>query len=643
MNLPTIPGTETIWRLKGFSGDGQEKVFTEQDAVASESGEKSCSWKFDNGLEVRLSKDERGFRFSYEHCPAGLEIREMQFPVWRLKAPELRLLLPESMGFLTGAVSGWTDDATFYRSFYPFQMTACFGKEQNILAIFPDEDHYCKNIKVRKNEGIFESAVIFYVPQQEEFVRSYAVPYPVILENFTGGWFEAAERYRKWAWTRPVYRKLTTRGNPLRTTAMWFWNRGKADEVGDPVIRFAERSGLPVALDWYWWHHNPYDTDYPFYWPPREGTEKYTEKIAELKAHGVFTQVYTNGMTWDMDNPSWENGGQQSAIVMEDGNVMNIAFNRYNHHRLAYLCGESRPFQKHITEQAEKIRHAGTDGLYLDQVGCVSNYIPCRNPLHRHRRGGGNYHHLGYAEYIAKVRQLCPGMLLSTEDCSEEYLEQFESMIVLCNSIERMTDRWDTMFRGEFVPVFQAVYHGIAALFGTYAVPDGIPPWDDGWPADDRWPQNEEQEWEKLFPDQFYLEIARNVICGMQPTVHCLRNRHWTDPRFRECMDFLLDTARFYSDHLEWLFDGVMLEPGRLDAARIEVKFMTRSIYTKKANMKIQKKILPAVLHSVWRSPGGKKALILGNYTREEQHFGFGRIQGVLPSRSWKCILPDEM
>ena len=34
---------------------------------------------------------------------------------------------------------------------------------------------------------------------------------------------------------------------------------------------------------------------------------------------------------------------------------------------------------------------------------------------------------------------------------------------------------------------------------------DGIPAWDETWPAEERW--TEERPWEKLFPDQFAVEL----------------------------------------------------------------------------------------------------------------------------------------
>ena len=52
MKLPTIPGIETFWRLKGRSVDGKEQVFTNEEATVTEATDQSCSWKFSTGMEV---------------------------------------------------------------------------------------------------------------------------------------------------------------------------------------------------------------------------------------------------------------------------------------------------------------------------------------------------------------------------------------------------------------------------------------------------------------------------------------------------------------------------------------------------------------------------------------------------------------
>ena len=300
------------------------------------------------------------------------------------------------------------------------------------------------------------------------------------------------------------------------------------------------------------------------------------------------------------------------------------------------FAGKLPLFHEEMIRQAKHLASAGLRGMYLDMIGCVSDQVPCHNPLHKHPKGGGHYHYDGYRRFLRRLKKEVPSLSLSTEDCSEEYLDCFDSMIVLCGSAERCG--WDTM-HGEFIPMFQAIYHGCAALFGNFALPDSIPPWDPLWPEEKRWPATEEKEWEKLYPEQFFLEIARSLIRGMQPTVCNLRMEHWKNPRFRSIMDFLLKTASFYHAHRKWLYEGEMLAPGSLEVKIIQVKFLLRSLYTTPETAESHVLPRPAVLHSRWKAEDGTEALFLCNYTLRKQDYAYcGGIKGTLAPHELRCI-----
>ncbi len=206
--------------------------------------------------------------------------------------------------------------------------------------------------------------------------------------------------------------------------------------------------------------------------------------------------------------------------------------------------------------------------------------------------------------------------MLSTEECNEAYLDVFDSLIVLNPSQERLG-----YGAAEVVPAFSAVYHGATALFGNYALPDGIPPFDPLWPDQERW--KDEKEWHKLFPDQFYAEMARTVIWGMQPTVCNLQQSHTTDARFQAIYEFICQTAKFYYANRDFLYDGEMLSPGSLETDTINVEFMSRMIFTKEDEYRVVAKSMPAILHSRWQAPDGRRALVLANYSAVERHFAY--------------------
>lgn len=426
---------------------------------------------------------------------------------------------------------------------------------------------------------------------------------------FEGNWYHAARIYRQWGRLQPW--ATAGRDNArLREIGVWLWNRGGAEHVAAPAERLQRDSGVPVALDWYWWHSNPYDTNYPNYWPPREGEACFRATVERLNKAGIFTQVYTNGMCWDVDDPSFSQGGMESIVILRDGSLRAVPFNVFNHHRLGFICAEGKPFFERLEKQLEHLADAGLPGVYLDMIGCAS-YEDCFNPRHRHCPGGGAYQVAGFRKFLKRLRKRFPNLKLCTEECNEAYMDLFDSVIALDPSAERLncTPAWN------YVPAFSAVYHGLLPLFGSYALPDGIPPFDVLWPTEGK--LEKERDWIELFPLQFQIELARGILWGQQPMAANLTLEHTENPRMRPLYEFLCRSAKFYYQHRDFLFDGEMLDPEGLSCDTIEVAFNQRMIFTKEAQLKSVTKSLPAVLHSFWRAMDGREMLMLCNYTTE--------------------------
>jgi hypothetical protein len=463
----------------------------------------------------------------------------------------------------------------------------------------------------------------------EKPAADYRIPYPSCHILFQGGWFEAGQLYKKWG-TAQSWHASRQGVNPMRKIGIWVWNRGLIKDVLPPVERLQKELGaIPVALDWYWWHNNPYDTDYPDFWPPREGVEPFRAAVARLKRQGIYSQVYVNGVCWDMDGKTWHQGGAQDVVVLRNGQPRNTAFNKYNLHRLAYMCGEAPHFQDKIASLMRHLCDSGLDGQYLDMIGNSTMRYRCYNPLHRHPKGGGTYGKDGFRALLERIRRENPNYPLTTEGCNEAYMDLMDGSIV-CNSTG--LDRLDAL------PLFMSVYHGRYAFFGNYAYPDGTRPWDPLWPPEDRW--KEEKPWHRLYPDQFFAELARTVSWGCQPMVCNIKETLFTDPDLVPNLRFILDSARFYHANLDVLFDGQMLSPAGFTCATAGVDYLIRSIFTKEHECKPQHAELPAVLHSYWQAPDGKKALILANWTRASQPWSFNGLSGVIPARSYARIAP---
>jgi len=471
----------------------------------------------------------------------------------------------------------------------------------------------------------------------KEPCREWSMECDCVTGPFRGSWYEAAQIYRTWALKQ--WWAVRAKRNPaparLRGIGLWFWNRGGAETVLPPVFKVrSELPEVPLALDWYWWHSCPYDTDYPNFWPPREGVEFFRDKIGECRRRNIYVQVYMNAVHWSMESPNWNDAGRAGAVLLRNGEVKNYEANHYTRHHLAWQCGQAKNFQEIFCEQVRNLRECGVTGQYMDVVSADSN-PPCYNPAHAHTPGSGPFMAEGYREFIRRVKEENPGLAVTSEECSERFMDLLDGVITLQTSHERMQGgKYQTV-----VPLFQAIYHGetpTMTVFGNYALPDSIPPFDKLWPEVERW--KEEKPWHQLYPDQFPLEYGRTVIWGLQPTVCNLTEKICTDPGFAEIYRFILAGARFHHDNLDFLFDGRMLSPAGFQCGRRQVRFMVRGIFTREHELRIETSDQPSVIHCLWRSPAGKTALFMVNYTREPQPWSYGTRNGKIAPLTFERI-----
>lgn len=470
------------------------------------------------------------------------------------------------------------------------------------------------------------------------------LPYTGVFRTFKGGWFGAASIYRKWTRQQPWVQKSFARDpGALRNIGLWMWNRGTADHVIAPAERFQKETGIPVALDWYWWHATPYDKGYPYFWPPREGEEVFRAGVQRLKKGGIFAQVYTNGMKSDCDDARWADGMKADAVLRRDGSLPAVMYNVFDKCRLTQMCGEAPHFHQHMRGLMSTLAGCGLPSVYMDQIGC-GGYGSCWNPAHHHPMGGGDTLVKGFRSLFAEIKADNPGLKLSTEESNEAYLDSVDSFIVLWQNGERFGVR--PMPEMEMVPVFSMLYHGAIAMFGSYAVVDGRPPWDPRWPDAERW--QDESAWEKMFPkDQFALEFARGPAIGLQPCVHNFHTQLMDDPKYADDVAFVKRTAKFWHDNLDFLYDGEMCDPGRLKCRKVPLDMVIRGVYTKDGGARVVKQpALPVVMGNVWKAKDGRIAAALVNWTREPQYWRLDQADidadGVLPPRSWTLVTAKD-
>lgn len=467
-----------------------------------------------------------------------------------------------------------------------------------------------------------------------------SLPYGGIIRPFRGGWYAATEIYRAWVRQQSWYKEaVAQRRHHLRDIGLWLWNRGHSSVVTGVIDRVARDTGAKIALDWYWWHDNPYGGAGPYYWPPREGVDSFGKTVSALKARGIYVQNYINGMCCDVDDPRWNDGDWAETRLERDGSYALETYNPFLHHRSAWMCGKAPVFQGRIAFLSRSLAEAGVDGVYIDQVAHGAN-TACWSAKHAHPRGGGTHAVDGNREMMRRIRAENPRTDFSSEEETEAYLDVFDSLIVLYGDYE-------TMGRGvgpeiECPPIFEALYHPAVTMYGSMATIDLNPPWDEKWPEECR--RKDEPDLIEKYPDEFAVNLARPVVYGIQPCAHHLLATHPDDPRTAADYRFLVDTVRFYVANRDLLYDGDLRDPGTLTCATKTVRFLIRGCYAKNGVYReLTQPALPTVIHAVWRAPSGETAAVLVNWTKAPQRYrlttpDLGTVEGELAPRSWKRI-----
>jgi hypothetical protein len=522
--------------------------------------------------------------------PRSLGIERVRFP--RLPAitrlPQERLAVPVWMGQLTRSprelVVGTNNATRRFEWRYPgalsLQCLALYSEEGPGLYLACDDTRaFPKDFAVWGNAAGHLAYEMVHYPENEARSRtSYTPAYHALMGVFQGDWITAAERYRRWGtnqvWARRS--RLNQRQVPdwLPRTALWVWNRGPSGGVVEPALDLAREGRLPVSIFWHWWHGCAYDSGFPEYLPPREGTERFVEALRKARAQDTRAIVYMNQRLWGLNTRSWsERRPGSRAVVGADRRTRAEVYNTYTEDACVPMCVATRFWRDtYASLAATAVRDLGVDGIYMDQA-CAS--MLCYDPGHGHPPGGGAYWVRGSGQMANEIRTRTRGtkaVLLAGEGVGEAWLPHLDLMLALQVSRERYAksdDGWTT------IPFFHAVYHSCAVIYGNYSSLT-IPPYDELWPAEFA-PKEPLQLLDRKFSTQFYLEQARTFAWGNQPTLaNYLPSQRQTRP---DEISYVLRLARVRQQGLKYLLHGTFLRPPALTNAWITFPVSRLSIY----------------------------------------------------------------
>ncbi len=306
--------------------------------------------------------------------------------------------------------------------------------------------------------------------------------YNVLFGPFQGGWLDAAQRYRHWAlnqiWTskgsisqRPDFPEIATNiGFWVRDTWVWdlppevekntgdpsLWRRDERDphEMNLPFLKAMKTMGVPIAFQWYGWHHVIFDNDYPHFLPPLNG---FKERVAELVDSGALIVPYINGLSADSKTYDWYKFDPHA--IKDQAGGLHQHFYRDGAGRLTPMCPNQNFWHFTINNVVDSIINVyGANGIYMDEISCNSHEL-CFNPDHRHPLGGGRYWADGYRNLYRKTLNIAhqngKDIVITSESANEIFFD-----LVTANLFTGRPTDYE-------IPMLQIVYSGYTLFYAS--------------------------------------------------------------------------------------------------------------------------------------------------------------------------------
>ncbi|MCE5174306.1 MAG: DUF6259 domain-containing protein [Bacteroidales bacterium] len=369
--------------------------------------------------------------------PDGWLVCNTQFPC-------VTVTRPNDAKLITSA--GWgaeynLGDPQVYDSSYPsvtgsMQLLLLHNSEGSIYYATQDKEGCGKNLRtvVGDKSVTFLTDVITSEGWSNHTNKTFALPWSTVLGYSNLGWQDAATKwYRPFTYTTEWGGKtLASRNIPqwLLNTDVWIRAKGVNDTVRNAVNKAIDLYGKNTFVHWYFWHHYPYDTHYPDYFPAKKD---FADMIAEVRKKGCHTVPYINGRLWDPASDSYVALNGASASCRKPDGMLYTEIYPTSKVLNTVTCPASELWQGIITDLVIKIqKELKTNGVYIDQIAAAAPQ-PCWATNHGHACGGGDFWHKSYRHLMDSIRTnyLEPGNILVSEENAECYIDLFDVLLTV--------------------------------------------------------------------------------------------------------------------------------------------------------------------------------------------------------------------
>lgn len=394
-----------------------------------------------------------------------------------------------------------------------------------------------------------------------------------------GDWYDAARLYRAWmeqyaSWLPEWDAHGRKDASWLAENDAWFLVHIDRDDFADEILEVAADLGANCAVHLYLWHNNPFDNDYPHYFPEKPTVRRELKKLQDA---GIRVMPYINGRLWDTRDKGltdWQYSELAYPMATKDrhGKAFTESYSAKEengeHTVLAVMCPSTALWQETVRGVNETLFcDIGFDGVYMDQIAAAKPQ-PCCDRSHGHATGGGSWWCESYNNLIGHVARVKDTPVLATECTGEMFMKHIQAYL----SWLWMKDRQ--------VPVFPVLYSDKVVTFGIS--------------------YQSIQDHER---DGMVIFYAQSLLYGEQ--------MGWLSPALYRVMPeqaFFKKLVHVRAALRPFLSHGVMLRPPVLsdDAPRLHCEKNTQAYF--------HTVDYPAVQGALWQeSESGRKLLLLVN------------------------------
>ncbi len=528
-------------------------------------------------IHIALGPDDEMPRWTMEaELPQGWILTQADYPRITVKrlGDDAKGILPYGYG-----VEYDMPTSDQLRSCYPsatgmMQMVMMHNGESTVYFAADDREGSNKYLAMRGSGD----QVTFYQEVTTSYEWSegghFSLPWGVLMGYNPQNWQKtAAKWYRPFSFTCEWGEKTLAQRKIapwIKNADLWLRPIDVTPEMLSSLDKALEYYGKGVGLHWYFWQHLPYDTNYPDYFPAKDGFKEAVQKAQKM---GARVTPYINGRLWDPANHTYDElNGKDASCRQKDGSLYTEVYSSKVANTVT--CPSSPIWQKIMYETNERIlSELETDGVYMDQIGCAASQ-PCYAKNHSHALGGGSWWPAAYREMLTDIREgLYKGknLSLSTEENVECYMDLFDMMLVVNSPHNPKT---------HMIPLFPIVYSDRCVYSGFTYIP---------W---------------KLNDGSFNYITMKSLLWGSQ--------LGWVSPELlmrdgnKNEQLFLKNLAEFRKKHHDIFFGGNFLDEFVPDGDNPVVDIPNYQ----KTNV---------VMGAEWKSVKGKKAYILANMSAQDR------------------------